>query len=132
MRVDFYIVSNVIGVCCQLAERAFLKGMRVRIHTNDIVQSDRIDQSLWTFRSESFIPHVVGESTLVADVPVVIDHIDSSDCTDVLINLADTRPAFYTQYRFICELVAPDTKAAGRVRYKQYEKDGCELHVHDK
>jgi DNA polymerase-3 subunit chi len=42
---------------CEIAERVYLRGDRLQISAADQPQADRIDDLLWTFRPDSFVPH---------------------------------------------------------------------------
>jgi DNA polymerase-3 subunit chi len=42
---------------CELAERVYGQGARLQILAPDSGQASRLDDLLWTFRPDSFIPH---------------------------------------------------------------------------
>ena len=60
--IDFYILKtevfrdylNFIG---KLTEKAYLKNHDVFIHTNDEELMIKVDEALWSFRENSFLPH---------------------------------------------------------------------------
>ncbi len=58
---------------CEIAERAYLQGDKLQVIAADTHQADRLDELLWTFRPDSFIPHGLakGEKDEIAP-PVVI------------------------------------------------------------
>lgn len=63
-RIDFYsLVSgsrhDIVATTCLLIEKARARGQRVHIHTDDHALAESIDQKLWNFRADSFIPHIV-------------------------------------------------------------------------
>ena len=65
-RIDFYsLVSgsrhDIVATTCLLIEKACARGQRVHIHTDDLALAKSIDQHLWNFRADSFIPHIVLE-----------------------------------------------------------------------
>ena len=52
---------------------------------------------------------------------------------DVLINLTDEVPEFFSQFHRLAELVAADeaSRNAGRERFRYYRDRGYELHTHN-
>ena len=42
---------------CQIAERTYLRGDRLQITAADQQQAARLDDLLWTFKPDSFVPH---------------------------------------------------------------------------
>jgi DNA polymerase-3 subunit chi len=150
MRVDFYVLSDPTpaaapGFACRLSERAWKSGHRVVILVTDESSAKRMDELLWTFRDDAFIPHVYATSDTRGnlDEPVVV-------CTDVatalsslehdrespslLINLCDAVPLSRERFDRIAEIVPADeqSKHNGRDRYRVYrEGGGAELHSHE-
>lgn len=58
--------------CCQLVEHLFLKGQRVLLHLADEAQFSRMDQLLWTFDNDSFVPHASVADSEDAPLPVLL------------------------------------------------------------
>lgn len=58
--VTFYThVSNIEHFACRLSKRALEAGSRVLLWSDDDQQIERLDQALWTFEPESFLPHQI-------------------------------------------------------------------------
>ncbi|MDO4693872.1 MAG: DNA polymerase III subunit chi [Eikenella sp.] len=58
--VTFYThVSNIEHFACRLSQRALAAGSRVLLWCGDNAQIERLDQTLWTFEPESFLPHPI-------------------------------------------------------------------------
>jgi len=138
-RVDFYVVEEgqadaAMRVACRLAEKAWRQGHEVwlRAPSDDAVRF--LDDLLWTFRQESFVPHqTVDDPQAPAPAPVLIagpEVVPGS--VDVLINLAEDLPAFHRCCARIAEIVGPgpSARAAGRERYRGYREAGAELQSH--
>ncbi|MDX1432076.1 MAG: DNA polymerase III subunit chi [Gammaproteobacteria bacterium] len=143
MQVDFYILGTAdpagrLRTACRLAEKAWQMGHRVYIHTESARAAAAIDELLWTFRQESFVPHAVQGEGPAADAtpltPVLIGAGEppSADL-DVLINLTDTVPLFAERSRRVAEIVGAGEQArhAGRERYRHYRDRGCDIRRHD-
>jgi DNA polymerase-3 subunit chi len=61
---------------CEIAEENYTRGRRVQILAVDQEQAKRLDDLLWTFKPESFIPHGLWlDSPDVPEHPVVITTI---------------------------------------------------------
>ena len=63
-QVDFYILGdnsrrNINQMVCRLCEKALSNKMQVFIYTRTEQQARELDEELWTFKSDSFIPHCV-------------------------------------------------------------------------
>jgi DNA polymerase-3 subunit chi len=136
-RIDFYILRSDqpmerLRTACRIAEKAFLLGHDVHIHTADPALSQRMDELLWTFRDRSFVPHEV-EPEDPAQWPVTIGHAREPEPRAVLINLAEAVPPFFGRFERVAEVVdaQPEVKAAGRARYRFYRERGYPLHHHD-
>lgn len=136
-RVDFYVVSEAgeearLTVAARLVDKALSRGHRLYINAQTEQQARRLDEVLWTFRPESFIPHA-----LVCDdsnAAVVIGWgQEPSNHDDVLINLEYTAPVFFSRFLRVAEVVTQDEKslAALRCAWRFYRDRGYPLHKHD-
>ena len=138
-RVDFYLLSGQgpeerERVACRLAEKAWQLGHRVFIHTGTAFAANAMDNLLWTFRQDSFVPHSIDAGNTHAKEPILIGAgAAPAEDLDVLINLSDTVPGFAMVSERVAELIASDddSKRAGRERYRHYRAQGCELLSHD-
>jgi DNA polymerase-3 subunit chi len=138
-RVSFYILQSSTvaerqAFACRLAEKAYHQEHQVYIHTNDANEATLISETLWSFRAESFVPHETVSSEGNNSSPVLIGH----DATpprvmDVLINLADEQPLFFSQFDRVAEIIDNNEaiKQAGRTRYQFYKHRGYELNTHN-
>jgi DNA polymerase-3 subunit chi len=137
-RVDFYVVSRsepdaVLSTACRLAEKAFHLKNRVFINAASRDQAVALDQLLWTFRDDSFVPHGRAGAGSDRDDPVSIGSGETPDAPfDVLINLGDDVPLWAKESPRIAEIVGadPQSRAAGRKRYRHYRDEGYEPGSH--
>lgn len=137
MRVDFYILPNATDqqrklFACRLAEKAWQQNNRIYIQTGNPLESQALDQLLWTFSEENFVPHGIAGSEQDASQPILISHENCSGEFDLLINLSTQLPDIKHSKR-IAEIIHNDdtTKQQGREHYKQYRAQNCELHHHE-
>lgn len=137
-RIDFYILENTASTAalqfvCRLTEKAYKLNNQVYIHTGNQQESERLDQLMWTFKQNSFIPHCTSNTDSAAESPVVIGHDhEPEENTQVLINLSAQIPAFFSRFERIVELVAGDetSRNQARERYKFYRDRGYALETH--
>jgi len=141
-RIDFYILPDSeqqarLFFLCRLAEKAYKQNHRIYIHTDSAATTQAIDELLWSFRPDSFIPHHLLENT-AASAPIAIGHGDNSgkDCgdhNDVLINLCDEIPDFFSRFERCIEIVIqqPDVLAITRKHFGFYRERGYPLSSHD-
>ena len=138
-RVDFYILANDNAqareqYACRLAEKAFRLGHRVYIHTGSAQQTRQLDDLLWTFQQGSFLPHGLYGESGDTPAPVLLGHDDEPDASSqVLINLADDVPLFFSRFERVAELVdaRSDIRQQGRTRYTFYKERGYPLQTHE-
>lgn len=62
IRVDFYLLASDQPdarwlVACRLLEKAYAKGHKVYVLCNNKQDAELLDELLWTFKEDSFIPH---------------------------------------------------------------------------
>jgi len=136
-RVDFYLLPQEDETArwqfaCRLVEKAWRLGNRLLVHTSNHRTAQQLDALLWSFRPDSFVPHELtpaGKRTPV--------HIgwgdDSPEHHDLLVNLGDSVPAFFSRYGRVAEIVTadPTQRAESRERYRFYRERGYELQLHD-
>lgn len=139
-RIDFYILANLSGeqararFSCRLAEKAWQQGYRVFIHTVSQFAAQQVDELLWTFRPESFLPHGLASEPESAGLPVLVGSGAEPEPTlDLLINLSDTVPVYYQRFPRLAEIVeSTDTaREIARGRYRYYRDHGCTLRSHN-
>ncbi len=139
-RVDFYVLAERSAgdralLCCRLVEKVLTQGLRVYIHAPERSEAERLNQLLWTFRQESFIPHgLVGETEpALSRVLIGWAAEPPKDGIEVLINLAPQVPPFFSRFDRVLEPLdsQPQVREEGRARYRFYRDRGYPLHTHD-
>ena len=138
-QVDFYVLNpNASGnrylLACRIAVKAWAKGRRVLIHTRSTEDAKHMDRLLWTFRDQSFVPHGLIENTNPELNPVLISSTgDAGAEHDVLVNLADEVPNFFSRFERVAECVDSDesVRLGGRERFRFYRDRGYPLKTHE-
>lgn len=137
--IDFYLLGKNKAdggdrFACRLAEKAFRLGHRIYMYTDGVDACERLDQLLWTFSANSFVPHTVDLSADDNDTPVFIGFQDPpTGFSDVLISTSKEVPSFFSRFDRVAEVagVSDSEKQQARERYRYYRDRGYELQTHD-
>ncbi len=119
---------------CRLIEKAYRTGQFGYVLTDSDVQSQAIDDLLWTFRAGSFIPHQRhnGDPPALQNMFLVGSKPAPDPWHKLVINLSAQYPENYHQAERIFEILdnSEATKEPGRLRYRQYQQNGCVIATH--
>lgn len=132
-QVLFYLLAHSTDkqrYTCELVEKAYQKGRRVFIQCETKTQAEDMDDLLWGFKAESFIPHNLQGEAPMPPPPIQLGYSDNAKgFYDVLINLSNRIPLFHEQFKHIVELVDddPETKARLRLQYREYQSLGHQV-----
>lgn len=138
IRVDFYLLESEEpqarwNIACRLLEKAYLRGHKVYVFCNNQHDAELIDELLWTFKEDSFIPHNLQGEGPEPPPPIQIGYEkEPRGFNDILLNLTGQVPPFYNKFRRVMELVInlESEKEQSRTNYRVYKAQGCELLTH--
>lgn len=141
-RVDFYIIKDSNPrdenfIACQLTEKAFKQDYIILILGHSHSQLQVLNEMLWTFKDNSFLPHQVLNSFDDVDSDLLNIALSSESANfpkaNLLINLSGQVPNNANQFERIAEIVPAQSsdRNASRARYKQYKAQSFELNTHD-
>ncbi|MGZ8272016.1 MAG: DNA polymerase III subunit chi [Methylophilus sp.] len=129
-RVSFYTnVDHKSALVSHLVLKALNQKRQVTIFTQE-VDASRMSDQLWMHDQSSYMANVLANDTLASATPVVIDWQTSTIFQDdILINLQESQPTFFSRFRQLIEIVGLDAhdKATARVRYSFYRDRGYEI-----
>jgi DNA polymerase III subunit chi len=136
-KVNFYLLKDSDEAArrrfaCRLAEQQTKQGQRVYLLATSQAEALELDQLLWSFAPESFVPHaLVSTAEATTSVPALIGYAPRPDMACVL-NLSDAAVSEYAGLSTIAEFVlnADDAKAHSRTRWNHYKQLGFELQLH--
>lgn len=132
MDITFYVVADTdpaqrLRTACRLVEKAFRQRHQVFVRAASRAEAEQLDELLWTFRAESFIPHhLVGEGpTPPPPVRIGWDGIPA-ESRDVLINLHAEAVPEPGRCRRLLEIVGggEDLREPARRRWAHYKRQG--------
>lgn len=148
-RVDFHSqVGDKLIYCCRLVRKILASSpqndaLRRVVILGDDALLQKLDQMLWSFSAEDFLPHCFADNEQAPITPIVLasawDDVLFATLphADVLIHLGQefmpNVEVLLERFPRLIEVVSLEEKdlLAGRDRYKQYRTMGHELHNHD-
>jgi DNA polymerase-3 subunit chi len=139
-RVDFYVLESSDDdsrrlFTCKLAEKAYRNGLKSFIRVADAQEAARLNDSLWTFRQGSFVPHALAEDQAAVECAVLIGIEDRPlpAGSALVINLCDSMPGNAGQIERIIEIVdaEPRRRRSARERYRYYKEIVSTLNTHN-
>jgi len=105
---------------CLQAAYFYRQNKRVFIYTEDQTQAHHIDEMLWAFEPDSFVPHnLIGEGPKQG-AAVEISWQPPTNRRAVLINLTSTVPNFANQFTYLIHFVTTNEalKQQARERFR--------------
>ncbi|SEJ42541.1 DNA polymerase III subunit chi [Frateuria terrea] len=133
-RADFYLIDKPrfreqpLLLVCELARRAYAAQQPTLILVHDFEQAEALDELLWDFDPDAYIPHQLAGDDDDANTAVLIvpPGIETPD-RPLLINLREACPA--GRFERVLEVVAaePDARTGSRDRWREYQQRGFQL-----
>jgi len=143
--INFYVspqegLDHRLIIAHRLVKLALKHNLTIFINTENEETSKQVDKLLWTKEKHSFIPHGIisnnnslENNNLETANKVFISHNyePMNDC-DYLINLTNQRPAFFSRFKKVAEILdnTDEILSAGRKRYAFYRDRGYTLAYH--
>ena len=137
-RADFYLVGKPrfreepLRLVCELARKAHDAGQWTLVLARDQAQAEALDDLLWAFDEDAYVPHQLAgdEEDDLAPVLIATPAMDVP-MRPLLINLRDDAPD--GAFERVLEVVPaePAARAPLRERWKHYQSRGFALDKHD-
>lgn len=148
--INFYVSKEMglehrLNIVYRLIQRALQRNLNIHIHTDSETTSTKLDDFLWSQDKTSFIPHGIINAEKDTQIPasneaqnaeklparqINISHdFEPIDSCDYLINLSNQRPAFFSRFLKVAEILdnTEEIITAGRKRYSFYRDRGYTL-----
>ena len=139
MRADFYLIAKPrfreqpLLLVCELARKASDAGMATLVLARDAAQAEQLDDLLWSFDPDAFVPHQIAGAEIDEEEATVLIASPDLDVAlrPLVINLRDT--AVEGEFDRVLEVVPADesARAPSRERWKQYAARGLDVSKHD-
>jgi len=134
-RIDFHFnAPDKLNTACRIVRKAHAAGQPVVVYCSDTTRLSQFDQALWTFAPLDFLPHCYAHDPLATQTPILLTSTEARlPIHQVLINLDDERPPFFSEFERLIEIVGSDDtdRNKGRARYKFYRDCGYALNNYD-
>ena len=137
-RADFYLIQkerfreDPLLLVCELAKRGYAANLPMLILARDSAQAEALDDLLWSFDPDEYLPHQIAGDDEDELCPILIATPEIDVPTrPLLVNLRDGVPA--GTFDRVLEVVPADPSARGplRERWKHYQSLGFELNKYD-
>ena len=138
-RADFYLIAkprfraDPLLLVCELARKASDAGSPTLILVRDSEQAEAIDDALWAFDPDAYVPHQIVGDDVDEDEATVLIATPGSDSPGrtLIINLRDAVVTLPCER--VLEVVPADDCAREplRQRWREYQTRGFELNKYD-
>ena len=137
-RADFYLIDkprfrdDPLLLVCELVKKAYAAGQPTLILARTPEQADALDEKLWEFDDDSFIPHQLAgdDDDAITAVVIVPPGVATAD-RQLVVNLRDEcAPGLFER---VLEVVPAEEeqRAGSRGRWKTYQHAGFEVKKFD-
>jgi DNA polymerase-3 subunit chi len=132
-KVTFYKLASdapSLKFVCQLIKKACATQQQVLCIVDNEQTAEQLDQLLWEFEAEAFIPHAIGQDKN----PVAISSTaEPGEHHQILINLQGQIPTWFSRFERVIELVQSKSKheQVKRENFRFYKERGYALDFHD-
>ena len=140
-QVDFYILPDTtlearLDFACRLAETIAGKGYRLHLHAEDEAMASDLDERLWTFRPEAYLPHALLGSEMAESVAVTIGWEQppepSAEAPMALLILDRGIPEWFSRFERVAEIINQHQQVlvAKRECWQTYKQRGYPVKAH--
>jgi DNA polymerase-3 subunit chi len=137
-RADFYLIDkprfrdDPLLLVCELVKKAYASEQPTLILARSPEQAEALDEKLWEFDDDAFIPHQLAgdDDDSITAVVIAPPGVATAD-RPLVVNLRDEcAPGSYER---VLEVVAADPaeREGSRVRWAEYKRRGFEVTKHD-
>ena len=140
-QIDFYILPDTtlearLDFACRLAETIAGKGYRLHLHAEDEAMARDLDERLWTFRPDAYLPHALLGSEMADSVAVTIgwEHPPEPvlDTPMAMLNLAPGIPEWFSRFTRVAEIINQHQQVLVTKRecWQTYKQRGYPVKAH--
>ncbi|WDS35665.1 DNA polymerase III subunit chi [Pseudoxanthomonas sp.] len=139
-RADFYLIAKPrfleapLKLVCELTKKCYGTGQFAVILARDLEQAEELDELLWAFEDDAYIPHQIAgideDEDEVTPVLILTPDVETPQ-RPLVINLRNE--AYAGTCERVLEVVPADPSAREplRERWRQYQARGFALNKHD-
>ena len=137
-RADFYLIDkprfrdDPLLLVCELVKKAYAAEQPTLILARSTEQAEALDEKLWEFDDDSFIPHQLAgdDDDSITAVVIASPGVATAD-RPLVVNLRDE--CAEGAYERVLEVVAADPaeREGSRVRWSEYKRRGFDVNKFD-
>lgn len=134
--IDFYVLDSArasarMHFACRLAYKAWQHDHMVYLHCANAQEAEQLDDLLWSFRPDAFLPHALHSANPTERVVCGWEN-DPTPHHDLLINLSNDTPEFFSRFSRLAEILVEHDPIIdpARERYRFYRQRGYPLKTH--
>lgn len=135
-RADFFEIRGPrwdLALCLQV-QAAWEAGERVYVWADSEAEARRLDELLWTFRDDAFVPHDLWQGEAELDTPVAVGWRagDPNDAACAVL-ARDTAPAELAGFERVVDFApvdVPERIGPARNRYRAFREAGFRVSFH--
>lgn len=132
--INFHVLANRNGAqslqfVCELIAKHYAQQQKIFVNSASQEDAYKLDDLLWTFEEDSFIPHQLGPGDSLISINY---NQQPTEPYEILINFAPQVPTFYKDFKEVLEIVFPDpiVQQLARERYKYYRDQGLNIQTY--
>lgn len=136
-QVDFYLLGEAAPgagkLACRLALMAWERSQNVFVVTTSKSAGQELNELMWQYPRERFLPHAQTGQQDAAKAPVLIGVLSDLKPADVVINLCPEAVPQPEEYKRVLEIVPfeEEERQASRLKYKTYRNQGLKPRTHE-
>lgn len=115
---------------CDIAAKAFSQKQKLLVYCASQKEAEQVDELLWQFPADRFIPHnLYGEGPAAGTPLEICWSAEQLSRRALVVNMSAEVIQAHSQYQKIIDFVpqAEEAKQAARLRYKQYQQARCQM-----
>ncbi|PZP66530.1 MAG: DNA polymerase III subunit chi, partial [Stenotrophomonas maltophilia] len=126
-------LTEPLRLVCELARKANDAGLFTLVLARDQAQAEELDELLWAFDNDAYIPHQIAGEDMDEEEALVLIAVPGTEAParPLVINLRDE--PWLGECERVLEVVPADPEAREplRERWRQYKAAGYDLNKHD-
>lgn len=139
MQITFYVLppdaptSARVSTVCRVIEKAHRRNHQIWVVAASREEAEALDEALWAFKPDSFIPHhLVGDGpTPPPPIRITWDN-RAPESRDILIHMHPEFPQHFERFHRVIELVAGNDaeRQHAREHWQQFKRLGQTVEAH--
>ncbi len=134
--ISFYLVGDANtpagadAMLPMLLEKILQSGHKAVVRCPDAKRMERLDEYLWTYTAESFLPHGSKDGDNAAEQPIYLTTEDENpNGADILVQLSGAEASDFSSYARVLDVFegSEPQKTAARKRWKDLKDKGYPL-----